>query len=154
MSTSRLATQIAAERLWGTEEAAVEVIAGAIATGSTGTQPRSDAGPAWTTSRGVSGARVTSADASGGVISVTDAPTTGQKIVISDIELSVDTTMRVDFKEETTGTVINSIYMVANSSVNLVTRGKKKLVTANKKLQVITSVAGNISVNVLYYSEA
>lgn len=112
-----------------------------------------DAGAAWTTVFGVSGARFTSANQSGGVASVTDAPTSGQKLVITDIEISVDTAMRVDLKEETTGTILASVYMAANSTVNLCTRSKRKLATVNKKLQVITSVSGNVSVGCYYFSE-
>lgn len=141
-------------RLWrwiyaGTESPSVTMAAGTAAIGST-----TDGGAAWTTVFGVAGARFTSADQSAAVASVTDAPTTGQKLVITDIEISVDTEMRVDFKEETTGTVILSIYMAANSTVPLCTRSKRKLATTNKKLQVQTSVAGNISVGAFYYSEA
>lgn len=127
----------------------VGLAAGVAAIGST-----TDGGASWTTVFGVSGARFTSADQSAGVASVTDAPTSGQKLVITDIEVSVDTAMRVDFLEETTGTVISSIYMAENSTVNLITRSKRKLATANKKLQVQTSAVGNISVVAYYYSEA
>lgn len=112
-----------------------------------------DGGAGWTTVFGVSGARFTSADQSGGVASVSDAPTSGQKLVITDIKISVDTAMKVTFREETSGTVVDEVYMTANSTVNLITRGKFKLATANKKLQVQTSAAGNISVNAFYYSE-
>ncbi len=113
-----------------------------------------DAGPAWTTAFGVGGTRFTSADQSAGVAAVTSAPTTGQKLVITDIEISVDTAMRLDFKEETSGTVVATIYMAANTTVNLCTRSKRKLATANKKLMVQTSAAGNISVGAFYFSEA
>lgn len=113
-----------------------------------------DGGPGWTTVFGVAGARFTSADQSAAVASITDAPTSGQKLVITDIEISVDTAMRVDFKEETTGTIISSIYMAASSTVHLITRSKRKLATVNKKLQVQTSATGNISVVAFYYSEA
>lgn len=113
-----------------------------------------DKGAAWTTATGIAGARFTSADQSGAVASVTSAPTSGQKLVITDIVISVDTAMRVDFTvESASGTVIESIYMAANSTVNLITRGKRKLATADKKLQVRTSVSGNISVNAFYFSE-
>lgn len=125
-----------------------------VVVSSTGAMASADGGPAWTTSFGVAGARFTSADASGAAASVTDAPTSGQKLVITDIEISVDTAMRVDIKEETSGTIIASIYMAANTTVNLCTRSKRKLATANKKLQIQTSVAGNISVGAFYYSEA
>ena len=62
--------------------------------------------------------------------------------------------MRVDLKEETTGTVLASIYLPANGSAQITPRGKLKLATADKKLQVITSAAGNIAVTAFYHSEA
>lgn len=103
-----------------------------------------DAGPAWTTVFGVAGARFTSADASGADAAVTDAPTSGQKLVVTDVVISVDTAMRVDLKCETTGTVYASLYLAANSTVQLTPRGKGwKLATADKKLVVRTSAAGN-----------
>jgi hypothetical protein len=118
------------------------------------TQPRSDAGPSWTTSSGIAGVRFTSADQSAAAV-VTSAPTSGQKLVITDLIVSVDTAMRVDFSvESAASTIIESIYLAANVPVNLITRGKRKLGTADKKLAVRTSAAGNICVNAFYYSEA
>lgn len=116
----------------------------------------SDAGPAWTSVWGVAGVPFTSADQHSAVASVTDAPTAGQKLVIDDLILSTDTDMTVTFKEETSGTVIfGPWYLTAKGGAMQVTpRGKKKLATANKKLQVITSVAGNITVQASYHSEA
>lgn len=139
----------------------IQLVAGVDAAGqpqiqsvsSSGAAVVSNSGPSWVASFGVAGARVTSADASGAPINVTDVPTTGKKLVITDIEISVDTAMRVDLIEETSGTVIATKYMAANSSVNLVTQSKRKLATANKRLQVQTSAAGNISVGAFYYSE-
>ena len=51
----------------------------------------SDSGPSWTQVFGVSGARFTSADASTAA-AVTDAPTSGQKLVIDDIVFAVGST--------------------------------------------------------------
>lgn len=116
--------------------------------------PTKDAGPSWTTSLGVGGARVTSADQSGAVASITDAPTSGQKIVVTDILFSSDTALRLDFSCETTGTIVASVYCAAGSSGQFTPRGKLKLATADKKLQWRASVAGNIAVTPLYYSEA
>ena len=113
-----------------------------------------DAGPAWTSTFGVSGARFTSADASAADAAVTDAPASGKKLVISDVIVSVGTAMRVDLKEETSGTVFASLYMAANTVVQLTPRGKFKLATADKKLTVRTSAAGNVAVTAFYYSEA
>lgn len=120
------------------------------------TQPTSDNGPAWAGVHGISGVPFTSADAHSSAASVTDAPTSNQKLVPTDIFFSVDTAMSVTFKCETTGAVITGPYhMPANSAMQLTPRDKSwKLATVDKKLQVITSVAGNIMVDVHYYSEA
>lgn len=124
-----------------------------LATIAAGTK---DNGPAWTSVWGLAGVPFASADQHGGVASVTDAPTGGQHIVVDDIIVSVDTAMSVTLKEETTGTIMfGPWYLPANSGpVQLTPRGKKKLPTADKKLQVITSIAGNITVQVGYHSEA
>ena len=113
-----------------------------------------DDGPAWTSVYGVAGARFTSADQSAAVASVTDAPTGGQKLVVTDVLVSVGAAVRVDFSEETSGTIIATLYMAANSSQQWTPRGKTKLATADKKLQVRTSAAGNIAVTAHYFSEA
>lgn len=114
-----------------------------------------DAGPSWTSVWGVAGVPFNSADQSGGVASVTDAPTAGQKLVIDDLLISVDTDMSVTFKEETSGTILlGPLYFSANNGVQQVTaRGKLKLPTADKKLQVITSASGHITVSAGYHSE-
>lgn len=113
-----------------------------------------DNGAAWTTVRGVAGVQFTSADQSAAVASITDAPTTGQKLVLTDLILSADAAMRIDLYEESNATVITSFFMAAGSTVNVVTRGKFKHATANKKWQIRTSAAGNVSALAFYYSEA
>lgn len=114
-----------------------------------------DDGPAWVSAHGVTAAPFTSADQHSGPASVTDAPTSGEKIVVTDIFFSTDTAMSVTFKCETTGAVITGPYYVpANFAGQLTPRGKAwKLATADKKLQVITSISGNIMVDAHYYSE-
>lgn len=124
------------------------------AAGSTTIGNTKDAGPSWTSVFGISAARFTSADQHSAVASVTDAPTSGQKLVITDLVVSVDTAMSVSFKEETSGTVLYTLYMAANGVAQITPRGKMKLATADKHLQVLTSVAGNVSVTAFYYSEA
>ena len=121
------------------------------------TQPASDAGPAWTSIHGVSGVPFTSADQHAGLAAVTDAPTAGLKLVVTDIFISSDTAMSVTFKEETAGNAVvtGPIYIAANSSVQVTPRSKMwKLSTAAKKLEVITSVSGNIMIDCGYYYEA
>jgi hypothetical protein len=105
---------------------------------------------------GVSGVPFTSVDQHSAAASVTDAPTSGQKLVIDDIIFSSDTAMWVTFKEETSGTVVFGPWYcsAASGPIQITPRSKKKLATADKKLQAITSVAGNISVHVGYHSEA
>jgi hypothetical protein len=134
-------------------EMQVDVV-GALPAGTNTIGATRDAGPSWTTVLGVSGARVTSADMSAAAVSVTDAPTSGQKICVDDIVVSTDTAMRVDFKEETSGTVFLSLYMAANSLAQITVRSKFKLATADKKLQAQTSASGNIAITVLHHSEA
>lgn len=113
-----------------------------------------DAGKAWESSLGVSGAPVASADASTAA-SVTDAPATDEKLVIDQLIVSVGAALTVTFKCETSGAVIvGPLYMAANTTLAIKLEGKVKLATANKKLQVQTSGAGNISVTALYHSEA
>ncbi len=125
-----------------------------------GQAPTTDSGPSntWGINAtpivlGVSGAAFTSADQHSAVASVTDAPVSGDKLVITDLIISVDTAMRVDITVEGSSTVLESFYMAANQTLPLVTRGKFKLPTADKKLQVKTSVSGNIAVTAFYYSE-
>ena len=116
--------------------------------------PTSDGGPNWTQVFGVSGARFSSSDASTAA-AVTDAPTTGQKLVIDDIVFAVGSTaMQVDFQIETAATVFLTFYCAANTIMQFTPRGKFKLPTADKKLMVKASVAGNVAVTVWYHSES
>lgn len=62
--------------------------------------------------------------------------------------------MEFTFTCETSGTVIHKFFLAANSTINLVCRGKVKLATADKYLMVKTSASGNITVEPIYYSEA
>ncbi len=113
-----------------------------------------DAGPAQAMSFGVSGATFTSPNQSSAAAAVTDAPTSGQKLVITDLEVSVDTAMAVTFTEQNLGTVVGKYYLDSNTTVQITPRGKKKLTGANNKLMVQTSTLGNIAVTAHYYSEA
>ena len=112
-----------------------------------------DAGTLFTTSLGVSSATVTSADASTPV-AVTDAPDSGEKIVILDIIASSDAAVWLEFEEETTETILFKVYMAADSTVQITPRGKVKLATADKQLMVDAEGAANIAVTCTYYSEA
>lgn len=113
-----------------------------------------DAGPGWASVLGASSAAVTSADMSGADAAITDAPATGQKIVLTDVLISVDTAMRVDLKEETSGTLLARLYLPANGTAQWTPRGKTKLATAGKRVMARTSAAGNIAITAHSYSEA
>jgi len=112
-----------------------------------------DFGPAYTTSFGVSSASVVSADMTTAA-AVTDAPTSGEKLIIVDIIASADTAMDILFEEETSGTDIFKVFLPANGTVQITPRGKIKLATADKKLTAKASVAGNVALTVTYYSES
>jgi hypothetical protein len=112
-----------------------------------------DAGPSWTSSFGVASACVESSDMRTATV-LTDLPTSGKKLVITDIIASSDTSMSLLFEEETSGTDIFKIYLPATSVVQLTPRSKIKLATADKRLTGKASVSGNVNVTVSYYSEA
>jgi hypothetical protein len=113
-----------------------------------------DAGIAQQMSFGVAGATFTSADASGGPAAVTDVPTTAQKLVITDLEISAGATaQQVTLTEETSGTIVGRFFVGVNTTVIVQTRGRRKLATAGKRLMVQTLVAGAIAVTAHYYSE-
>ncbi len=128
------------------------IISSSLPAGSDIIGGATDAGPSWTSSFGVSGAAVVSSNATGGV-DVTDAPTTGEKLVITDIVVSADTAMSVLFEEETSGKDIFKVFLPASGTAQITTRSKVKLATANKKLRATASVSGNIAITVCYYSE-
>jgi hypothetical protein len=111
--------------------------------------PTTDAGPSWTSVRQLT----TSADMTGAA-DLTAAPTAGQKIVIDDVIASSDTALYISFVEETSGTEIFRLYLAANGTAQVTTRGKLKLDTADKKLRGDASLAGNVALTVLYHSEA
>lgn len=106
-----------------------------------------DNGPAWTPVRALK----SSSDAST-ISDLTAAPTSGLKLVLDDLWVSVDTAMRVDITEETSGTVLWSAYLPANGSVQFTPRDGLKLDTADKKARITASVAGNIRCIALYHS--
>ena|SRR3990167_8404575 len=112
-----------------------------------------DSGPSWTSVFGVSGAAVVSADITTAT-AVTDAPASGQKLVITDIVVSTDTAMNILFEEETTGADIVKLFLPANGSAQITPRSKWKLATADKKLTAKGSVAGNVGITVAYFNEA
>lgn len=111
-----------------------------------------DAGANWTAVHLV----VNSSNATSGV-DICAAPTSLQKRVLTDLVVSVGTAMAVSILEETSGTVMHGpYYMDANAVIQITPRSTpmSKLATADKKYRVVTSAAGNITVETWTYSEA
>lgn len=108
-----------------------------------------DGGPGWVSKT----TYTTSADMSTAA-ALTDAPISGEYLVIDDIFFSSDTALNFEFEEETSGTVFLKVYVAANSALQLTPRGKLKLPTADKKLFGDASGAGNVAITVFYHSEA
>ena len=121
--------------------------------GAAGTDPwpTKDAGAYWTAAHKI----VNSADMTTPA-SVTDAPTTDQKLVLTDLIVSVETATNVTLKEETSGTVLGGpYYLPDNGTLQLTTRSRQfKVPTANKKIQAVAADAVNITVETWCFSEA
>lgn len=115
-----------------------------------------DDGPAWASAHGVTGAPFTSADAQTPA-AVTDAPTAGERLVITDLFISNNSAvaMQLTFVEETTGDVIAGPFALpAGTSLQLTPRSRGwTLPTADERLMVDASAAGNIMVDAHYFSE-
>jgi hypothetical protein len=127
------------------DQTAIPLSAGSAAIGAV-----KDNGVFWTPSDFI----VDSADASS-VTDLSTAPTSGEKIVIDDLEISVGATaMTVTVKEETTGAVLYKLFMAANTTVVISPRNSRKLAGVDKKVQIQASVAGNIFAHLGYHSAA
>jgi len=99
----------------------------------------------------------TSANASGADADLTAAPTAGQKIVVDHLIATTGAAALIlTLKEETSGTVVHRFNMVAGVPCVIPASllGKIKLATADKKLVMRTSGAGQIDVLTFYHSEA
>jgi hypothetical protein len=85
---------------------------------------------------------------------ITAAPTSGQKIVLMDVLISVDTAMSFSLQMETSANVLAKFYLPANGTMQVTLRGFIKGDAADKKIYGKASVAGNVAVTAVYYSEA
>jgi len=113
-----------------------------------------DQGPGLAASWGIGGAPFTSADIHSAAVPITDVPVSGQKIVVLEIHASSDTDLKLTFTEETSNAVIGYMRIPAGSTISHTFRGKKKLSTANKRVQCQASAAGNVEIDIGFYSEA
>lgn len=121
----------------------------ALPAGSNTIGAMTDAGPQQTVTRTytASADMTTAAD-------ITPAPTAGQKIVAMDVLVSTDTAMSFSIQEETSATVFAKVFLPANGSAQITLRGYIKAAVANKKLQGKASVAGNVAITTVTFSEA
>lgn len=85
---------------------------------------------------------------------LTAAPTSGQKIVLMDFIISVDTAMTFDLEMETSANVLAKLYLPANGTMQVTLRGFLKGDAADKKIYGKASASGNVSVTAVYFSEA
>lgn len=108
-----------------------------------------NAGPNWT--RGTR-TIVDSADASAGV-DLSAAPTGGQYNVIDSLTVSVGAALTVTISCETSGAVLFKLYMAANTTITITEPTGAKLATADKKVRLTASGAGNIFAVANYHSE-
>jgi hypothetical protein len=107
-----------------------------------------DAGPFQTVTR----THTSIVDASS-TTAVTAVPTSGQKILILDYIISVDTECLLSIEMETSGNDLAAHYMAANSSIQITPRGYLKGDAADKKVHVKTSVAAAVKATFIYASE-
>lgn len=96
------------------------------------------------------GAAFTSADQSGSDAAITVAPGVGNKQTEDFVTVSTAAAMSVTFKEETSGTVIAGPFYMAAGIPQTIYIGKQ-LPTANKRLMIRTSAAGNIMALASYH---
>ena len=93
-------------------------------------------------------ATVASADATSATAVV--AKVAAKKIYVTDVVISVDTAMNVQLQDDAAAVLMEQIYLPANS-VWSKTFSTPLLVATNQDLDVIASIAGNISVTVTGY---
>lgn len=82
-------------------------------------------------------------------------PTSGQKSILLQACISVDTAMSITLQMETTpGSERVKFFLPANGSIIFIPRYPKKLGTADKKWQAIASASGNVAISTTTRSEA
>ena len=116
--------------------------------GSTNAVVNKSAGPFQT----ITNTQFTSADQSGADATLLPAAGAGLKNVATDITIAVATAMTVTIKEG--ATVLLYADLAAHSTFIANLSGKIKQPTANTAVLIRTSVAGQVTVGVLGYTEA
>ncbi len=95
----------------------------------------------------------TSSNMSAAAADLSTAPPTGQHLVITDILIGVDTAMLFQFLEESSGTCVGTVDLIAGGSIFISPRGRWELPVAAKKLQGKAGASGNVHIAVWYYFE-
>lgn len=109
-------------------------------------------GPQWTRGTLVP---VDSANASAAAVDLSLAPTSGQKIVIDSLFVSVGGTLVLVTIKDEDGVVLFKLHdLAAGDHVEIRELTGMKLPTADKKLQLQTSAAGDVFAVCSYHSEA
>jgi len=85
---------------------------------------------------------------------LTAAPTAGQKIIATDILVSVAVAGFVTVQMETSTNVLAGVFLPASGAYNFCLRGLLKGDTADKKLFGKSTTAGGIAWTIKYHSEA
>ena len=94
----------------------------------------------------------TSADAQSGV-DITYKSRPNQRIVIDDLIISTDTTLKLSIRNKKSGVVVAGLYLLSNSWGQLTLRDGIRADALNDSFQVITSAAGNITVTAAWHNE-
>ena len=89
-----------------------------------------------------------------GPIVITDAATTGQYLVLDDVSMCSDTNVQVWIRGVTSGRVLWTGRVLANTNLQVTTRGKLRVYTVTEALQAYADVAANLAVNCIYHAEA
>jgi hypothetical protein len=107
-----------------------------------------------THSHGVATLPITSSNFVSG-ITVTDAPATGKKLMISEVVVSCNTANAVTLKETTTGTVLfGPVYLAANAIFHFKPLAGWACSSADQAISAFTTTTGNCMVDVCYFSQA
>jgi hypothetical protein len=125
------------------------VVVDSIGGGTTAIGTTKDGGPSQTITRTyTASADLTTAAA------ITAAPTSGQKIVLMDVLISVSVATVVTLEMETSANVLAGFHMPANSTLQITPRGWIKGDAADKKIFAKSTVAGAVKFTAVYFSEA
>ena len=121
-----------------------------LAAGTNSIGGAKDNGPHWTPSKG----KGYSADCSSTAIDVTSAPASGQKIIVDDLIVHVVTACTISIFEESNATSIIDFPMTAGEKLHITARNAIRVATADKKLQIKTSIASATYTWATWHAEA